>query len=111
MNHKNRMLVTARGQQSDCIVFASRIDIWFHSNKERGTLPDRYHDAQSADEIDLSEGWALHKVVLEFMEYGQDAIIDRILGLYRIPTQGLMTMLPNDVERVVEKRGDEYHVE
>ncbi len=111
MNQKERMLFAARGQQADRIAFAPRIDIWFHANKERGTLPEKYKDAQSADEIALGEGWALHKVVLEFMEHGEDAIIDRVLGIYRVPTQGFVTRLPADVERRVEKRGDEYHVQ
>lgn len=94
MNQKERMLSAARGEQADCIAFAPRIDIWFHANKERGTLPEKYQNAQSADEIALAEGWALHKVVLEVMEHGEDAIIDRVLGIYRVPTQGFVTRLP-----------------
>jgi methanogenic corrinoid protein MtbC1 len=110
MTPKEQMLAAARGTMPDSLPFAPRIDLWFSANKERGTLPDRYRDAPSADDIALGEGWALHKVVLEFMGYGQDAIIDRILGIYRIPTQGFITQLPLDVERIVDRQGDEYHV-
>jgi corrinoid protein of di/trimethylamine methyltransferase len=110
MNLKQRMLAAARGQMPDAIPFAPRIDIWFHANKARGTLPGRYRNAKSADEIALSEGWGLHKVIMEFMDHGEDAIIDRVLGVYRIPTQGFVTKLPDDVERIVEKRAGEYRV-
>jgi len=111
MTPKERMLAAARGQMPDALPFAPRIDLWFHSNKERGTLPTKYRDAKSADEIALSEGWALHKVVLEFMAFGEDAIIDRTLGVYRIPTQGFLTDLSENVERRVKKQNDEYHIE
>ncbi len=110
MNPKQRMLAAARGEMPDLLPFAPRIDLWFHANRERGTLPERYRNVQSADEIALAEGWALHKVVLEFMDYGEDAIIDRILGVYRIPTQGFVTRLPDDVQRIVERKGGEYRV-
>lgn len=110
MTPKQKMLSAARGQMPDCLPFAPRIDLWFSANKMRGTLPERYRNARSADEIALGEGWALHKVVLEFMEYGEEAVSDRLLGIYRIPTQGFVTSLPDDVDKVIEKRGDEYHV-
>jgi corrinoid protein of di/trimethylamine methyltransferase len=108
---RERMLAAARGIMPDIIPYAPRIDLWFHSNQLRGTLPDRYRKATSADDIAIAEGWALHKVVLEFMAFGEDAIIDRCLGVYRIPTQGFLTQLPADVQRRVEKHGDEFRVE
>ncbi|RJQ51526.1 MAG: hypothetical protein C4530_19970 [Desulfobacteraceae bacterium] len=110
MTPKERMLAAARGQWPDRLPFAPRIDLWFHANKEKGTLPEQYRNVRNADEIAISEGWALHKVVLEFMDFGDDAVIDRTLGVYRIPTQGFITRLPEDVERRVEKKGDAFHV-
>jgi corrinoid protein of di/trimethylamine methyltransferase len=108
---RDRMLLAARGEMTDILPFAPRIDLWFHANKTRGTLPPQYRSAESADEIALAEGWALHKVILEFVHFGLDAIVDRVLGIYRIPTQGFLTHLPEDVERRVEQKGDEIHVE
>jgi corrinoid protein of di/trimethylamine methyltransferase len=111
MTPKEKMLAAARGEMADTLAFAPRIDLWFQANKERGTLPEKYRHVKNADEIALSEGWALHKVILEFMSFGEDAIIDRCLGIYRIPTQGFISKLSKDVERLVEKKGDEYHIE
>jgi len=111
MTQKERMLAAVRGEMPDMLPFAPRIDLWFHSNKERGTLPEKYRNAKSADEIALSEGWALHNVILEFMSFGEDAIIDRCLGIYRIPTQGFVSKLSRKVERLVKRQGDEFHVE
>ena len=109
MTHKERMLAAARGEMPDRIPYAPRIDLWYHSNKERGTLPKHYA-ASSADEIARAEGWALHKVVPEFMDYGEDAVIDRLLGIYRMPCQSFHSHLPNDVEREVKKEGEQTHV-
>lgn len=111
MTPKQRMLAAVRGSTADVIPYAPRIDLWFHSNRMRGTLPEAYRGVSSADEIAISEGWALHKVVLEFMAFGEDAIIDRCLGVYRIPAQGFLSKLPDDVDRRIEKRGDEYRIE
>ena len=111
MTHKERMLKAARGQTPDRLPYAPRIDLWFYANKVRGTLPDPYKDAEGPDEIAVSEGWALHKVVLEYMHTGLDAIIDRVLGVYRIPAQGFLSRLPADVERRVQKSGDDIRVE
>jgi len=111
MTPKERMLAAARGQLADMLPFAPRIDLWFHANKERGTLPAKYRGAASADEIALAEGWALHKVVLDFTAFGEDAIIDRTLGVYRIPTQGFLSHLSENVERRVVKGNDEIKIE
>ena len=105
------MMAAARGLIPDVIPFSPRIDLWFNSNKVRGTLPGKYRNAKNADEIALSEGWALNKVILEFMAYGEDAISDRALGVYRIPTQGFISNLSEDVKRKIYKNNDEFHVE
>ena len=111
MTHKERMLAAARGVLPDAIPFAPRIDLWFRANCARGTLPEIYKDTTCADEIAGSEDWAFHKVILEFMNFGEDAIIDHALGIYRIPTQGFLTRLPENVERRVEKKGDQIRIE
>ena len=106
MTQKERMMAAARGGLSDTIPFAPRIDLWFSANKARGSLPKTYEGASCADDIAKCEGWALHKIVLEYMNYGQDAVIDHALGIYRIPTQGFLTHLPDTVERQIVKHED-----
>jgi hypothetical protein len=93
----------------DRIPYVPRIDLWYHSNREKGTLPKQYADS-SADDIARAEGWALHKVVPEFMDYGEDAVIDRLLGIYRMPCQSFHSYLSEDVQREVEKQGERTHV-
>jgi hypothetical protein len=111
MTQKERMLAAVRGVMPDIIPFAPRIDLWFCANKARGTLPKGYEDAASADEVATREGWALHKIVLEYMNWGEDAVIDHALGIYRIPTQGFFAHLPDTVERRITKQGDSTRIE
>jgi len=109
MTHKERMLAAARGEMPDTIPYAPRIDLWYHANKERGTLPKPY-ETSSADDIARAEGWALHKVIPEFMDYGEDARIDRLLGIYRMPCQSFHSHLSDDVAREVKHEGEQTHV-
>jgi len=104
------MLRAAKGEMPDVIPYAPRIDLWYYANKQRGTLPEPYREA-TCDDIARAEGWALHKVILEYMEHGEDAILDRLLGVYRIPSQGFLTHLPEKVERRVMRKEDRIEVE
>jgi methylmalonyl-CoA mutase cobalamin-binding domain/chain len=95
----------------DRIPFSPRLDLWFTSNKQRGNLPTNYRACNHWDEVSRDQGWAIAKVILEFQGYGDEAIVDRPLGIYRIPAQGFLTHLPKDVERVVKKQGDQINLE
>jgi corrinoid protein of di/trimethylamine methyltransferase len=110
MTHKERMLAMARGEMPDRLPYAPRIDLWYQANQKRGTLPPEYQGL-TADEIARKEGWALHKVILEYTAYGDDPILDRPLGIFRIPVQGFLTHLPAEVERKVERKGDLIEVQ
>jgi corrinoid protein of di/trimethylamine methyltransferase len=105
------MLATIKGEMPDRIPFAPRLDLWFTSNKQRGALPQRYEACSHWDEVSRDQGWAIAKIILEFQSYGDEAILDRPLGIYRIPAQGFLTHLPNDVERAVKRHGDQINVE
>jgi len=107
MTHKQRMMATVRGEMPDVIPFAPRIDLWFNANKKRSTLPPQYRDCEHPDEISRDQGWAIHKVILEYMGHGLDAIVDRPLGVHRIPSQGFLTHLSEDVERRINQEGDQ----
>jgi methylmalonyl-CoA mutase cobalamin-binding domain/chain len=82
MTHKQRMLMAVQGEMPDHIPYAPRIDLWFNANSMKGTLPAR-HRGKNTDEIALSEGWALHKVVADHLRQpNPDAMLHRALGVH-----------------------------
>ena len=93
----------------DQIPYAPRIDLWHLKNSAQGTLPPDLAGL-SADELARSQGWGLHKIILEYQEHGQKAIIDRCLGIYNLPQQGYYYELPKEIERKVSREGDELVV-
>lgn len=42
MNHKQRMLMAARGEIAGRIPYAPRFDLWYNSNAYRDQLPEKY---------------------------------------------------------------------
>ena len=106
MSHKQEMLAAIRGEAHPRMPYAPRIDLWFNANQKRGTLPARFRDCQHHDEVSRRMGWAIHRVILEFQGHGDDAILDRPLGVYRAPSQGFHTLLPPSVQREVSREGD-----
>ena len=109
--HRQRMLATIRGEMPDCIPYAPRLDLWFAANKNRGTLPAPYRGFEHYDQVSRAQGWGIAKVVLDYQHYGEDGILDRALGVYRIPAQSFFTYLPPEVERRVKKEGDRFLLE
>jgi corrinoid protein of di/trimethylamine methyltransferase len=105
------MIATIRGEMPDCIPYAPRLDLWFAANKNRGTLPAPYHGFEHYDQVSRAQGWGIAKVVLDYQHYGEDGILDRALGVYRIPAQSFYTHLPRDVERRVKREGDRMTLE
>ena len=82
MTHRQRLLMVVRGGLPDHIPYAPRIDLWFNANSLNGTLPPR-HRGKSSDEIALSEGWALHKVVADHLRQpNPEAMLHRALGVH-----------------------------
>jgi len=47
MTHRERILAAARGQKTDKLAYAARIDLWYGYHKAHGTLPQKY------------QGWSL----------------------------------------------------
>jgi len=109
--HKKRMITTIRGGMPDQIPFAPRLDLWFTANKKRGTLPAPYRGFEHYDLVSRAEGWGITRVVLDYQGYGEEAILDRALGVYQIPAQSFFTRLPLNVERRVKKEGDRVLLE
>ena len=82
MTHRQRLLTAVHGDMPDHIPYAPRIDLWFNANSLNGTLPPR-HMGKTSDEIALSEGWALHKVVADHLRQpNPDAMLHRALGVH-----------------------------
>ncbi len=109
MTRKERILTAMRGGIPDMLPYTPRFDLWYNSNRYRGTLPER-HQGRSADEIARAEGWALHKVIPELLEaVDPRENVTRGIGLYSLKENGYRIDFSPDVELVVTKirRGDE----
>jgi len=104
------MLAAIRGQSSDRIQWAPRLDLWYQSNKLVGTLPKKYRYA-SLLEIVKGMGAGLHAVIPDFRDLrGPDDDIDRALGIYNLKMMPYQTILEN-VERIVQIKRDRTLVE
>ncbi len=109
MNQAKRMMKAARGEIVDALPYAPRIDLWHFANQARGNLPKPYQHL-SVDDLARAQGWGLHKIILEYQEHGMEAIIDRCLGVYRLPQQGFMVKLPDTIRREVTNCGQDTEV-
>ena len=96
MTHRERMLATIRGEPTDRIPWAPRMDLWCIALRARGTLPEGFagrNTAQIADELDA----ACHAVRADYtMPRGPGDMTLRGLGLdnhpdypYRVEVRGL----------------------
>jgi len=68
MNWKERIINTIKGEKSDCLPFVPRLDIWYKSNRLRGTLPAKYKNStlfEIADDLDVG----YHSVVPDFSNF------------------------------------------
>jgi corrinoid protein of di/trimethylamine methyltransferase len=84
LTHKERLLMAARGEMPDILPFAPRIDLWYNANSLAGTLPMK-HKGRSQDEISRAEGWALHKVVPEYLKVRRpEDNLHRAIGVFSL---------------------------
>ena len=61
MEERERMLATVRGERTDVLPWAPRMDLWAIAQKARGSVPERFrgmNTAQIADEL----GFGCHAV-------------------------------------------------
>lgn len=49
MNHRERMLATIRGEPTDQIPWAPRMDLWMIAQRTRGTVPERFAGRNMAE--------------------------------------------------------------
>ncbi|NVM26078.1 MAG: cobalamin B12-binding domain-containing protein [Desulfobacterales bacterium] len=111
MTHRQRMLMAMRGEMPDMLPYVPRIDLWYNANSTAGTLPKR-HKGRTQDEISRAEGWALHKIVPEYLNVRRpEDSLHRAIGIYALKELAFKCKFPSDVEIKVDREGDTTHVE
>ncbi|MDR3592116.1 MAG: uroporphyrinogen decarboxylase family protein [Negativicutes bacterium] len=110
MTYREKMLATLQGKPTDCLPFVPRLDLWYKSNRYRGTLPDKYKHASLMQIIeDLDVGY--HSVTSDRDLY-DDSLdnIDRALGIWRVHTMPHHDKF-RDIKRNISYEGDTTVVE
>jgi corrinoid protein of di/trimethylamine methyltransferase len=106
MTHRQRLQAAVRGDMPDHIPYAPRIDLWHNANSLNGTLPKR-HRGKTRDQIALSEGWTLHKVVADHLNQPHpDAMLHRALGVHFMREYVAHFAFTDRVKIDVEREGD-----
>ena len=83
-SHQSRIMAAFRGAPVDRLPYVPRIDLWYNANVAFDTLPAQ-HKGRTQDEISRAQGWALHKIVPEFLKVDKpEDTLHRALGLYRL---------------------------
>jgi corrinoid protein of di/trimethylamine methyltransferase len=110
MTHRQRLLNAVRGGMPDHIPYAPRIDLWFNANSLNGTLPQR-HQGKTSDQIALSEGWALHKVVADHLHQpNPDAMLHRALGVHFMKEYVVHFTFSDRVKIEIKRAGDRTRI-
>ncbi len=107
MTNKDHMLSVMRGEDVEVIPYAPRLDLWWLSNRLRGTLPDRFNDMRP-DDIARAEGWACYHMVPDFtnLTSGPEGTLHRAIGLYDFKQSVYRWRFSGDVEVNVNNRDD-----
>ncbi|MFN8440136.1 MAG: hypothetical protein U0175_05170 [Caldilineaceae bacterium] len=106
MTHRERMLATIRGEATDQLPWAPRMDLWAIALRARGTLPERFV-GKNMVEVAKSLGVACHSVGADFtLPGGRDNSL-RGLGIdnhfdfpYRVELRGLPVETSDDGEEL-----------
>ncbi|MBI5580403.1 MAG: cobalamin B12-binding domain-containing protein [Deltaproteobacteria bacterium] len=110
MNHRQRLLTAVLGDMPDHIPYAPRIDLWYNANSLNGTLPQR-HQGRTRDQIALSEGWALHKVVADHLRQpNPDAMLHRALGVHFMKEYVAHFAFSDQVKIETRREGDRTRI-
>jgi hypothetical protein len=109
MTHRERILAACRGEPTDGLPWAPRLDLWYKARSYTGTLPPEVA-GRSLREITEELGVAYHAVVPDFQDLrSHDDEVDRCLGIWRLKSCVHETQLAG-VERVVSREGDATRV-
>ena len=111
LTHRQRILMAAKGEMPEVLPYVPRIDLWYNANSMAGTLPEK-HKGRTQDEISRAEGWALHKIVPEFLKIRKpEDNLHRALGIYSLKELVFNYKFSSDIEIKVNRKGDFTHVE
>jgi hypothetical protein len=103
------MLAAIKGEPTERIPWAPRLDLWYRASKRAGTLPDRYSQASLRQLVDET-GMGYHAVVPDFQDLrSPEDDVDRALGIYNLWTMPYRTVLEG-VKREVRTEGDRTFV-
>ena len=103
MNYKDLMMDALNGEAAQFLPFAPRLDIWYRSNKLRGTLPGKYSNATLVDIIDdLDIGY--NTMIPDFLDYDDESdYVHRGLGLLTSSTSTAHKVKLHNVDYVAEE--------
>lgn len=112
MTHRQRMLAALRGEPTDRLPWAPRLDLWYAANRRAGTLPPQIRNASLEEITDLLD-IGFHAVIPRFRDLRHpDDDIHRALGVYNLWTMPCRTRFTG-VRCAVHRDGDrttvEYH--
>jgi corrinoid protein of di/trimethylamine methyltransferase len=111
MTNKQRILMAMRGEMPDMLPYVPRIDLWYNANSYAGTLPER-HKGRTQDEISRAEGWAMHKMVPEFLKAkSPDADLHRAIGIFSMKEFVYGYRFSSDIEIKVKREEGSTRVE
>lgn len=81
MNTREAMLATIRGESTQKLIFAPRLDLWYPARLARGDMPDEYKGL-NMEEISEKEGWTPYRVMPDLTDLkSADDLIHRGLGI------------------------------
>ena len=104
MTHRERMLAAIRGEPTDRIPWAPRLDLWFAANQWAGTLPAKYRNASLRELVD-DLGIGYHAVVPDFRDLVRPDCDDRALGIFQAAAKPYHTVF-DGVRRTSQTEGD-----
>ena len=110
LSYRESMLAAMRGELSENMVFAPRLELWYFPNQQAGTLPQR-HQGKSHRQISLDEGWAWHTVVADyFNQPDPDAALHRAIGVHRLDQHPFRIEFNAPLEAEVVREGDRVRI-
>ena len=105
MTRKDRMLAAIRGEPTDRIPWAPRLDLWYNANRRAGTLPAKYRKAALTELVDdLDVGY--HAVIPDFRDLDSDGNLWGVLDDFKAagidglnPLEPLVGMYAGEVRK------------
>jgi hypothetical protein len=111
MSIRQQMRSILRGERSDRLPFAPRLDLWYAAKRWANSLPAPYRNS-SLEEICRREGWGIYRLTPDFRD-----LYDRkddwpwtALGIFRAAETLYSISLTDQVEMIVRDKGRRMHV-